>query len=68
MERQRWVHERKGRGYLHGPKRDAEHHPDLVDWHYLSESAQNKDRDTIRPIPAILGQAGFQVLRLLPSR
>jgi RyR domain len=68
MEHQRWVHERKRRGDLYGPKRDAEHHPDLVDWQYLGESARDKDRDAIGAIPAILGQAGFQILRLLPPR
>ena len=65
MEHQSWVQELQARGYLYGPTRDATHHPGLVDWHYLSESVQAKDRDPIREIPAILGLAGFQVLRLL---
>jgi len=68
MEHRRWVHERKGQGIVYGPVREGNKHPDLVDWQYLSESARDKDRDAIRPIPAILGQAGFQILRLLPPR
>jgi hypothetical protein len=68
MDHRRWVQERRGLGYLYGPNRDAEHHPDLVDWQDLSESSRDKDREPILEIPAILRQAGFQILRLLPPR
>ena len=68
IEHQRWMDERKGRGYIYGPTREGNQHPDLVDWPYLSASAQDKDRDAIRALPMILWQAGFQILRLLPSR
>ena len=63
LEHQRWVDERKGQGIVYGPVREGNKHPDLVDWQYLSESAQNKDRDAIRELPMILWQAGFQILR-----
>lgn len=63
LEHQRWVGERKGQGYEYGPVREGNQHPDLVDWEYLSESAQNKDRDAIRELPMILWRAGFQILR-----
>ena len=66
LEHQRWMGERKGRGIVYGPVREGNQHPDLVDWQYLSESAQNKDRDAIRELPMILWQAGFQILRLPP--
>ena len=66
LEHQRWVDERKGQGIVHGPVREGNQHPDLVDWQYLSEDAQNKDRDAIRELPMILWQAGFQILRLPP--
>jgi len=66
MEHQRWVDERKGRGIVYGPTREGNQHPDLVDWQYLSERAQDKDRDAIRELPMILWQAGFQILRLPP--
>jgi hypothetical protein len=64
LEHQRWVGERKGQGYVYGPVREGNQHPDLVDWQKLSESAQNKDRDAIRELPMILWRAGFQILRL----
>ena len=66
IEHQRWMDERKGRGYIYGPTREGNQHPDLVDWPYLSASAQDKDRDAIRELPMILWQAGFQILRLPP--
>ena len=37
-----------------------------MDWQDLSESTRDKDRDAIRELPVILGQAGFQILRLPP--
>jgi hypothetical protein len=64
MEHRRWMQERKGQGYVHGPVREGNQHPDLVDWQYLSESARAKDRDAVRELPMILWQAGFQILRL----
>jgi len=66
LEHERWVKERTDQGYVHGPVREAKQHPDLVDWQYLSETAQDKDRDAIRELPAVLSQAGFQLLRLPP--
>jgi hypothetical protein len=67
MEHLRWVEERQAEGYVVGPDREARQHPDLVDWQYLSPSAQEKDRDAIRELPMILRQAGFQILRLPPQ-
>jgi hypothetical protein len=67
MEHRRWAQERKGQGYVYGPTREGNQHPDLVDWQYLSESAQAKDRDAIRELPMILWQAGFQILHLPPQ-
>ena len=66
MEHQRWVKERQEQGTVYGPIRQGNQHPDLVDWQYLSEAAKDKDRDAIRELPAILRQAGFQILRLPP--
>lgn len=64
MEHRRWMDERKGRGYVYGPEHEGNQHPDLVDWQDLGESTRDKDRDAIRELPAIVGQAGFQILRL----
>jgi len=66
MEHRRWAHERQAQGHVYGPDRDGNQHPDLVDWQYLSERAKDKDRGAIRELPAILRQAGFQILRLPP--
>jgi len=66
MEHERWVRERLARGYAYGPDRDDRHHPDLVAWEHLSDRARDMDREAVRQIPAILGQAGFQILRLPP--
>jgi len=66
LEHERWVEERKGQGIVYGRVREGNQHPDLVDWQYLSEIAQNKDRAAIRELPTILWQAGFQILRLPP--
>ena len=66
MEHHRWEQERRGEGYVYGPTREGMQHPDLVDWENLSSAAQEKDRDTIRELPQILRQAGFQILRLPP--
>jgi len=66
-EHERWMLERKVRGYAYGPQRDATHHPDLVDWQHLTDGAKEKDRAAVRQIPLILRQAGFQILRLPPD-
>jgi len=66
MEHDRWTRERRAVGYEYGPKRDARHHPDLVDWVQLSERAKDRDREAVRGIPAMLELAGFQILRLRP--
>jgi TrkA-N domain/RyR domain len=66
MEHERWMQERRAEGKVYGPRREGNQHPDLVDWQYLSETAREKDRDAIRELPAILGEAGFQILRLPP--
>jgi voltage-gated potassium channel Kch len=66
MEHERWGLERQSAGYQYGPDRDAPHHPDLVGWNQLSERTRDIDRDAVRRIPAMLEQAGFQILRLRP--
>jgi hypothetical protein len=64
MEHQRWMRERQAQGYVYGPDREGKRHPDLVDWQDLTENAREKDRQAVREIPAILHEAGFQILRL----
>jgi voltage-gated potassium channel Kch len=66
MEHRRWAQERQAEGYVQGPNREGKQHLDLVDWQYLSDNAREKDRDAIREVPAVLRDAGFQILRLPP--
>ena len=44
--------------------RAGNRHPDLLDWADLSPAARAKDIDVIEHLPAVLEQAGFQILRL----
>jgi hypothetical protein len=64
LEHQRWVQEREAQGYVLGPTREGKQHPSMVDWQNLPENEKEKDRDTVRELPSILGEAGFQILRL----
>lgn len=71
MEHDRWVAERLGDGWVYAPGlKDVERRtsPDLVGWDDLSGDTREKDRDTVRRLPAVLAQAGFQLERLMPPR
>jgi uncharacterized membrane protein len=63
LEHERWVAERKARGYEHGPRREGRFDPDLVPWEYLPEEARARGLEAVHDIPAMLAGAGFQVLR-----
>jgi Trk K+ transport system NAD-binding subunit len=63
LEHKRWVKDRAAHGIGYGAVRDEGHHPDMVSWDDLTESAKDKDRDVVRNMPHILRQAGFQILR-----
>jgi hypothetical protein len=69
FEHERWLRERIARGWRYGDKRDNKRktHPGLVNWTALPESARENERDTIRAIPAILYDAGYQIFRLPPN-
>lgn len=66
MEHERWMRERLADGWSYAPKRDdtRKHHPNLLPWQRLSEAVRDKDRDAIRALPAILSDAGFQIIRV----
>ena len=66
LEHDRWMQERIAQGWRYGEDRDNRRkiHPSLVDWAVLPESERDKDRDSVRAIPGILSEAGYQVLRL----
>jgi hypothetical protein len=66
MEHDRWVDDRRRQGwkYAAGPK-DAHRrtHPSMVAWECLPESEKEKDRDTVRHLPALLARTGLQIYR-----
>jgi voltage-gated potassium channel Kch len=66
MEHHRWTTERHGGGWTYGPTRDncARRHPDLVSWERLSPLAQSKNRDAMRELGSIVGDAGFRIVQL----
>jgi len=66
MEHERWNEERRRQGwsYAPGPKNiKKKTSPHLVPWEKLSEEVKELDRDTVRALPSVLAQAGFQVYR-----
>jgi len=69
MEHDRWMRERIAAGWTYGEPRDNERkiHPDLRDWADLPENVKDLDRNAVRMIPAVLHDAGFQILRLPAS-
>jgi hypothetical protein len=66
MEHDRWMDERRGAGWRPGAKRDpyARTSPYLLAWDQLPEDIRERDRETIRGLPHLVGAAGFQVVRL----
>jgi predicted dinucleotide-binding enzyme len=55
--------ERHAAGYVYGPVRDGNHHPDLVDWPNLSAESQAKDIDAVEQLPDLLAATGLQIQR-----
>jgi len=68
-EHDRWCRERMGAGWTFGPVRDdtAKRHPDLVPWVSLTETEREKDRNTVRSLPAILARVDLKIYRI-PGR
>lgn len=65
LEHERWVTFHRQRGWRLGDTVDpaARTNPDLVDWSDLSEPVRDKDRETIRNLPGLLAEVGFQIVR-----
>jgi hypothetical protein len=55
--------ERHAAGYVYGPVRDANHHPDLVDWPNLPAESRAKDVDAVEQLPDLLAETGLQIQR-----
>ncbi|HEV8612215.1 MAG TPA: RyR domain-containing protein [Gemmatimonadales bacterium] len=65
LEHERWVAERRAAGWSPGPVKDVERKltPHLVPWEELAEETREYDREAVRAIPELLGEAGFEVRR-----
>jgi hypothetical protein len=63
QEHNRWVAERKRRGWTYAPVRDnaRKHHPLMVPWDEVVETEREKDRSAIRNLPRLVQKAGFRV-------
>ncbi len=66
MEHGRWNAEKLLDGWVRGAKKDPlrKSHPCLVGWAALPEDVKDKDRETVRRIPAFLAKIGLEIRRL----
>ena len=66
MEHERFVEERLRDGFKYGPVKDLKRktNPNLVSWDELPNEEKNKDRNSVRKLPALLARARFQIYRL----
>jgi hypothetical protein len=66
MEHERWSEWMERQGWTYGAERDdaRKHHPDLVAWSELDGRIKNKDVRAVTTLPAILSDAGFQIVRI----
>jgi hypothetical protein len=65
-EHDRFVEERVRQGWRYGPAKDVEKKisPYLVPYESLTEAVKDLDRNAVRALPAILGQADLKIVRL----
>jgi hypothetical protein len=65
MEHHRWCSEQRSAGWSYAPHLDEERklHPGLLRWEELPERMRLRNYDPVRELPAILGEAGFQIVR-----
>jgi hypothetical protein len=65
MEHERFIEERLCEGFKYGPVKDIKKktNPNLVSWNELPNEEKNKDRNSIRNLPAFLAKARFQIYR-----
>lgn len=63
LEHLRWMAERQAAGYVYGPVRAGNRHPDLVDWQNLPEESRAKDIDAVEQLPDLLAGMGLQIQR-----
>jgi hypothetical protein len=66
MEHARWLHEQEDAGWRYAPELDEQRklHPGLLHWEQLPDAMRLRNYDPVRDLPAILGDAGFQIVRV----
>jgi TrkA-N domain/RyR domain len=66
MEHDRWCREQETAGWRYAPHLDEVRklHPGLLAWDELPESLRMRNYDPVRELPAILSEAGFQIIRV----
>jgi hypothetical protein len=66
MAHERWAHEMRLKGWQYGNPRDdkMKRHNCIMPWEQLPEELKGVDRGTMKAIPRILGNVGFEVYRL----
>jgi hypothetical protein len=62
-EHERWMADRAAHGFVYGPVREGNRHPDLVEWEKLTDAAQDKDRAAVAHIPVMLARMGYAIIR-----
>ena len=65
LEHERWVQERTASGVKYGPVKDKKGNtnPCLIPWKELPEEEKEKDRDSVRNLPLLIGMVGFKIVR-----
>lgn len=69
MEHERWRAERTAAGWRYADRRDRGRrlHPGLCDWEQVPEPIRRRNHEAARELPAVLADAGFQVVRAVPN-
>jgi hypothetical protein len=67
LEHERWMQLKFRQGWKHGAETDKDHqlHALLVNWAELPDEEKRKDRLIIEKMSAILGKAGYTIVRLV---
>jgi hypothetical protein len=66
MAHERWVHKKLSKGYTYGEHKDDKKkiHNCIMPWEQLPEELKGVDRNTIKSLPRILDNAGFEIYHL----
>lgn len=65
LEHDRWMQEQRLQNWTYGKTRDAitKRTPNMVPYERLDESTREYDRESVRAIPRVLAQTGFEIYR-----